>query len=62
VVAVAVQLPLLQRKQKSQLRRKNLKKWTSVVVSSVMTSTELIDSWLNTQWTCMKLLDVLSEG
>jgi len=63
VVAVVVQPPQLQRKLKSLRRRKNLKKWTLVVVSSVTTmSTELNDYRLNTQWTCDKLLDVLSEG
>jgi hypothetical protein len=63
VVVVVVQPPQLQRKLKSLRRKKNLKKWTLVEVSSVMTmSTELNDCRLNTQWTCDKLSDVLSGG
>jgi len=62
VVAAVVQPLQLQRKLKSQQRRKNLKKWTLVEVSSVTTNIELNDCRLNTRWTCDKLLDVLSEG
>ena len=63
VVAVVVQPPQLQRKLQSLWRKKNLKKWTLVEVSSVMTmSTELNDCRLNTQWACDKLSDVLSGG
>jgi hypothetical protein len=63
VVAVVVQPPQLQRKLKSLRRKKNLKKWTLVEVSSVMTmSTELNDCRLISQWTCDKLSDVLSGG